>query len=62
MRLVHKLYYKENGKWVEKTTVREIDESEVPESLKGLPVTLMAASFVSLAFFGFAGIVENLFA
>ena len=39
-----------------------IDESEVPESLKGLPVTLMAASFVSLAFFGFAGIVENLFA
>ena len=30
MRLVHKLYYKEYGKWVEKTTVREIDESEVP--------------------------------
>ena len=30
MRLVHRLYYKENGKWVEKTTVREIDESEVP--------------------------------
>ena len=30
MRLVHKLYYKENGKWVERTTVREIDESEVP--------------------------------
>lgn len=39
-----------------------IDESAVPESLKGLPVTLMAASFVSLAFFGFNGIVENLFA
>ena len=38
-----------------------IDESVVPESLKGLPVTLMAASFVSLAFFGFNGIVENLF-
>ena len=30
VRLAHKLYYKENGKWVEKTTVREIDESEVP--------------------------------
>ena len=30
MRLVHRLYYKENGKWVEKTTVREINESEVP--------------------------------
>ena len=38
-----------------------IDESAVPESLKGLPVTLMAASFVSLAFFGFNGVVENLF-
>ncbi len=39
-----------------------IDESNVPESFKGLPVTLIAASFVSLAFFGFAGIVDNLFA
>lgn len=39
-----------------------IDESEVPESFKGLPATLIAASFVSLAFFGFAGIVEKLFA
>jgi len=39
-----------------------IDESAVPEALKGLPVTLMAASFVSMAFFGFNGIVENLFA
>ena len=39
-----------------------IVESEIPESLKGLPVTLIAASFVSLAFFGFAGIVDNLFA
>lgn len=34
LRLVHRLYYKENGKWVEKTTVREIDESEVPEWAK----------------------------
>ncbi len=38
-----------------------IDESAVPEALKGLPVTLMAASFVSLAFFGFNGVVDNLF-
>ncbi|MGI6280038.1 MAG: electron transport complex protein RnfA [Acutalibacteraceae bacterium] len=38
-----------------------IEESEIPPSLKGLPVTLIAASFVSLAFFGFAGIAENLF-
>ena len=39
-----------------------LDESDVPESFKGLPVTLIAASFVSLAFFGFAGVVDNLFA
>lgn len=40
----------------------KINESEIPESFKGLPATLIAASFVSLAFFGFAGIVDNLFA
>lgn len=39
-----------------------IDESNIPESFKGLPVTLVAASFISMAFFGFAGIVDNLFA
>ena len=36
------------------------EESEIPECFKGLPVTLIAASFISLAFFGFGGIVENL--
>ena len=39
-----------------------IEESEVPESFKGLPVTLVAASFISMAFLGFAGIVENILA
>jgi electron transport complex protein RnfA len=39
-----------------------IEESNIPESFKGLPATLIAASFISLAFFGFGGIVENLFA
>lgn len=39
----------------------KIEESEIPESFKGLPATLIAASFISLAFFGFAGIVDNLF-
>ncbi len=39
----------------------KIEESEIPDSFKGLPVTLIAASFVSMAFFGFAGIVDNLF-
>ncbi len=39
-----------------------IDEANIPKSLRGLPVTLIAASFLSLAFFGFAGIIDNLFA
>ena len=39
-----------------------IEESDIPEHFRGLPVTLIAASFVSLAFFGFEGIVDNLFA
>ena len=39
-----------------------IEESEIPASFRGLPVTLIAASFLSQAFFGFAGIVDNLFA
>ena len=43
--------------------VRErIEGSNMPESFKGLPSTLIAASIVSLAFFGFGGIVDNLFA
>lgn len=40
---------------------QKIQESEIPESFKGLPATLIAASFISLAFFGFGGIIENLF-
>lgn len=37
--------------------VRErLDTANVPEFLKGLPVTLIAASIVALSFLGFAGI------
>ena len=39
-----------------------IDESRVPAPFRGLAVTLIAASFISLAFMGFAGIVDALFA
>ena len=39
-----------------------IDESKVPVHFLGLAVTLIAASFISLAFMGFAGIVDTLFA
>ena len=39
-----------------------IEDSNVPEAFKGLPITLVAAAIVSLAFFGFGGIVDNIFA
>ena len=39
-----------------------IDEEQVPRSFRGVAITLIAASFISLAFMGFAGIVDNLFA
>ena len=29
----HKVYYKENRQWMEKTTTRKIQESELPESI-----------------------------
>ena len=39
-----------------------IDETEVPRPFRGVAITLIAASFLSLAFMGLAGIVDNLFA
>ena len=39
-----------------------IDESEVPKNFRGVAITLIAASFISLAFMGFAGIVDKIFA
>ncbi len=39
-----------------------IEESNIPKPFRGLGATLIAASFLSLAFMGFAGIVEKLFA
>ena len=37
-----------------------IENSPSPNSFKGLPITLIAAAIVSLAFFGFSGVVEGL--
>ena len=37
-----------------------IENCPSPKCIKGLPITLIAASIVSLSFYGFAGIVENL--
>lgn len=37
-----------------------IENCPSPKAIQGLPITLIAASIVSLAFFGFAGVIENL--
>jgi electron transport complex protein RnfA len=38
--------------------VRErLETADIPESFKGMPITLIAASLVSVAFIGFAGLV-----
>ena len=37
-----------------------IENCPAPKAMQGLPVTLIAASIVSLAFFGFTGIVNNI--
>ena len=38
-----------------------VESSEPPESFAGLPITLISAAILSLAFFGFNGVIENLF-
>jgi electron transport complex protein RnfA len=37
-----------------------IENCPAPNAIKGLPITLIAASIVSLAFLGFAGLIENM--
>ena len=39
-----------------------IENCPSPKAFKGIPITLVAASIVALAFFGFAGVVEGLLA
>ena len=42
--------------------VRErMEESNPPQAFKGIPITLAAASIVSMAFYGFGGIITSLF-
>ena len=38
-----------------------LESADIPKFLKGLPITLVSASLVSLSFLGFAGIVDGLF-
>ncbi|MFY9197947.1 MAG: electron transport complex protein RnfA [Acutalibacteraceae bacterium] len=43
--------------------VRErMETSDVPKSLRGLPITLVAASLVAVSFLGFTGVVDGIFA
>lgn len=37
-----------------------LETADIPEGLKGLPITLIAASIVSMSFIGFTGIVEGM--
>ena len=39
---------------------QRMEACDIPKSLKGLPITLVAASLVSLSFLGFSGLVENM--
>ncbi len=39
----------------------KMEKADIPDFLQGLPITLMAASIVSVSFMGFKGVIENLF-
>ena len=39
-----------------------MEGGDTPKAFRGIPITLVAASIVALAFFGFAGVVEKLLA
>ena len=38
-----------------------IEDNNAPECFKGLPITLVAAAILSCSFFGFSGVIENIF-
>ncbi|WP_314581275.1 RnfABCDGE type electron transport complex subunit A [Enterococcus gilvus] len=38
-----------------------LEGNDIPEALRGLPITLVAAAIVALSFLGFAGLAEGLF-
>ncbi|MEA5011645.1 MAG: electron transport complex subunit RsxA [Angelakisella sp.] len=37
-----------------------IEHADIPESWKGIPITLVAAAIVSLSFMGFGGVIEGM--
>lgn len=40
---------------------QRLETADIPKSLQGMPITLIAAAIVSLSFLGFAGLAEGLF-
>ena len=41
--------------------VRErLEDCDIPETFRGLPITLVAASLVAVSFLGFNGVVDRL--
>ena len=38
-----------------------IEDNDAPECFKGLPITLIAAAILSVSFFGFTGVIDNIF-
>ena len=38
-----------------------LETADIPEGLKGLPATLIAASLTSVSFLGFSGVVDGIF-
>ena len=38
-----------------------IEDNDAPPSFKGMPITLVSAAILSVAFFGFTGVIDNLF-
>lgn len=39
----------------------QIENADPPESFKGLPITLISAAILSFSFFGFSGVIDNMF-
>ena len=48
--------------WIFAGVRNRLEESDAPECFKGMPITLVAASIVSVAFMGFGGSIDKLFA
>ncbi|MBR5618613.1 MAG: electron transport complex protein RnfA, partial [Clostridia bacterium] len=39
----------------------KMEQADIPKFMQGLPITLVAASLVSVSFLGFGGVIEHIF-